>query len=122
VVSREHLFVGGSLYSEARRIATKVVRVVVETLHENGVDEVVVADSHGPMVNILVDEMLSYLKLVRGFPRPLSMLRELRGPIWRFFWSTMPRPEPVVQSLTTHTVALPSTALKSAEWRSVRPS
>lgn len=74
VVSREHLFVKGALYSEARKIATEVVRVVAETLHENGVDEVVVADSHGPMVNILVDETPAYLKLVRGFPRPLSMV------------------------------------------------
>lgn len=79
VVSRQHLFVKGALYSEARKIATEVVRVVVETLHENGVDEVVVADSHGPMVNLLPEEMPAYVKLVRGFPRPLSMVAGARS-------------------------------------------
>ncbi|WP_456420511.1 M55 family metallopeptidase [Thermococcus sp.] len=79
VVSREHLFVKGSLYAEARKIATEVVKAVSETLHENGVDEVTVADSHGPMVNILVDEMPGYVRLVRGFPRPLSMVAGAKG-------------------------------------------
>jgi len=80
VVSREHLFVKGALYTEARKIATEVVKVVAETLHhELGVDEVVVADSHGPMVNILVDETPEYVRLVRGFPRPLSMVAGAKG-------------------------------------------
>ena len=79
VVSREHLYVKGSLYAEARRIATEVVKVVAETLHEKGVDEVIIADSHGPMVNILVDEMPGYVRLVRGFPRPLSMVAGAKG-------------------------------------------
>jgi len=75
VVSREHLLVKGALYAEARKIATEVLMAVVKTLHDElGVDEIVVADSHGPMVNVLVDEMPGYVKLVRGFPRPLSMI------------------------------------------------
>ncbi|NJE61320.1 M55 family metallopeptidase [Thermococcus sp. 21S7] len=79
IVSREHLFVKGALYGEARKIATEVVRVVAETLHENGVDRIVIADSHGPMVNILVDETPSYVKLARGFPRPMSMVAGAKG-------------------------------------------
>jgi len=38
VVSREHLYVKGSLYAEARNIATEVIKVVAETLHGNGID------------------------------------------------------------------------------------
>jgi len=79
VVSREHLFVKGALYSEARRIATQIVKVTAEALHENGFDEIVVADSHGPMVNVLPEEMPEYVELVRGFPRPLSMVAFARG-------------------------------------------
>ncbi len=64
------------LYGEARKIATEVVKITATTLHELGFEEVVVADSHGPMVNIIPpEEMPSFVKLVRGFPRPpLSMV------------------------------------------------
>ncbi len=79
IVSREHLFVRGALYTEARRIATEIVGTAVKALHENGFDEVIVADSHGPMVNILPEEMPEYVELVRGFPRPLSMVAFAKG-------------------------------------------
>ncbi|AJC72361.1 peptide transporter [Thermococcus guaymasensis DSM 11113] len=86
VVSREHLFVKGALYAEARKIATEVVMAVARTLHDElGVDEVVVADSHGPMVNILVEEMPGYVKLTRGFPRPLSMVAGGKGADFAMF-------------------------------------
>ncbi|MCD6484444.1 MAG: M55 family metallopeptidase [Candidatus Odinarchaeota archaeon] len=74
IVSREHLTVKGALYNEARRIATRVVLTVVEELHAQGVDDIRVADSHGPMVNILPEEMPEYVSLLRGFPRPVCMV------------------------------------------------
>jgi D-amino peptidase len=64
----------GSLYEEARKIATKVTLAVAEELHKNGSDTVVVADSHGPAVNLQIDELPEYVEIVRGFPRPLSMV------------------------------------------------
>ncbi|MBO8174452.1 MAG: M55 family metallopeptidase [Thermococcus sp.] len=79
VVSREHLFVKGALYNEARKIATKITLIVAEALHEKGFDEIIIADSHGPMVNLLVDELPEYVELVRGFPRPLSMVAFAKG-------------------------------------------
>ncbi len=80
IVSREHLSVKGTLYSEARKIATEIVKVTAETLHhELGFDEIVIADSHGPMVNILPDDTPDYIELVRGFPRPLSMVSFAKG-------------------------------------------
>jgi len=85
VVSGEHLHVKGVLYSEARRIATDVVTTVAKTLHENGFDEVVVADSHGPMVNILATEVPGYVRLVRGSPRPLSMVAGAKGSEFAIF-------------------------------------
>ena len=86
IVSREHLFVKGALYAEARKIATEIVKVVAETLHhEEGVEEVVVADSHGPMVNLIVEDTPGYVKVVRGFPRPLSMVAGAKGSDFAIF-------------------------------------
>jgi D-amino peptidase len=74
IVIPGHLNLRGSLYEEARKIATKVTLAVVEELNKNGFDEVVIADSHGPMVNLLVDELPEYVELIRGYPRPVSMV------------------------------------------------
>ncbi len=74
VVSSEHLSVRGALYSEARRVATKLTTCVARALHERGFEEVLVADSHGPMVNLLVEELPEYVEVVRGSPRPLAMV------------------------------------------------
>ena len=74
IVSREHLIVKGALYSEARKIATRVVLTVVKELYHQGVNEILIADSHGPMVNILPEELPEYVSLLRGFPRPVCMV------------------------------------------------
>lgn len=79
VVSFEHLHVKGALYDEARRIATEIVLTAVEKLHEVGFERITVADSHGPMVNVIPEEMPGYVELVRGFPRPLSMVAFAKG-------------------------------------------
>ncbi|AFK23041.1 M55 family metallopeptidase [Pyrococcus sp. ST04] len=79
IVSREHLFVKGALYNEARKIATRIAKVVAEELHSNGFEEVIIADSHGPMVNVIPEEMPEFVSIVRGFPRPLSMVAFAKG-------------------------------------------
>lgn len=79
IVIPGHLSLKGTLYDEARKIATKVTLTVAEELHKNGFDEVVIADSHGPMVNLLVDDLPEYVEIVRGYPRPLSMVSGVEG-------------------------------------------
>lgn len=74
IASGEHLFLKGALFSEARRIATRVTLRVVEALHAHGFEEVIVADSHGPMINLEVENLPDYVVFVRGYPRPLSMV------------------------------------------------
>jgi len=69
-----HLNIKGTLYDEARTIATRVTLAVADELNKNGFDNVVIADSHGPMVTIYIDELPDYAEIVRGFPRPLSMV------------------------------------------------
>ncbi len=68
-----------ALYGEARKVMTRVTKVVAETLHEMGFSEVVVADSHGYMVNLIADELPEYVTIVRGFPRPISMMCGVQG-------------------------------------------
>jgi D-amino peptidase len=79
VVIPGHLSLKGSLYGEARKIATKVTLIVAEELNKNGFDEIVIADSHGPMVNLLVDDLPAYVEIIRGFPRPVSMISGVEG-------------------------------------------
>jgi len=79
IVIPGHLNLKGSLYAEARKIATKVTLIVAEELNKNGFDQVVVADSHGPMVNLMVDDLPEYVEIVRGYPRPLSMIAGIEG-------------------------------------------
>lgn len=74
IVSSEHLGVKGALYGEARKIATTITVHVANTLHEIGFDEILIADSHGPMVNVLIEELPEYIEIIRGFPRPLAMI------------------------------------------------
>jgi len=74
IVSMEHMFPGRYLYNEARSIMTDCVLAMVEELHGLGVKRVVVADSHGPMVNLIPDKMPSYVSIVRGSSRSLSMV------------------------------------------------
>lgn len=79
IVIPGHLNLKGPLYNEARRIATKITLIAADELNKNGFDHVVIADSHGPMVNLLVDDLPEYVDIVRGFPRPLSMVSGAEG-------------------------------------------
>lgn len=79
VVSRLHLIPGRPLWEEAREIVTKIVVRVCEVLRDNGFEEVVVADSHGDMVNLEVSKLPDYVVLVRGYPRPTSMVASAEG-------------------------------------------
>jgi len=79
VVIPGHLNLKGVLYDEARKIATKVTLIVAEELNKNGFDEIVIADSHGPMVNLLINDLPEYVEIIRGYPRPVSMLSGIEG-------------------------------------------
>ena len=74
IASDEELKVRGALFSDARRVATKIVVWFAEAFHRHGFEEVIIADSHGSMTNIDVESLPEYTYIIRGFPRPLSML------------------------------------------------
>jgi D-amino peptidase len=78
-VSHEHNYPGQKLYDETRIIMTDCVVAVVEELKAAGVKRVVVADSHGPMVNLLPGRMPEGVDIVRGTPRSHSMVAGSAG-------------------------------------------
>ncbi len=81
VVSRDDLQHGRSGYERACDRMTEAVVSASEAAHELGVDEIVVADSHGNGQNIRYERMPSYVQLVRSWPRPLGMMQGIEvGP------------------------------------------
>ncbi|MCJ7624254.1 MAG: M55 family metallopeptidase [Anaerolineaceae bacterium] len=65
---------GGSEYEMARRWMTAEVNAAVEGAIKAGAEEIVVADSHGGMTNLLPQELHKDITLVQGRPRPLHMM------------------------------------------------
>ena len=74
IVSPGHLNLKGSLYQEAREIATQLTNIIISELEINKIENILVADSHGPMVNLLVNELPESVEIIRGNPRPISMV------------------------------------------------
>ena len=79
VVILGQLGVKGPLYEEARKIATDITLYVTDELHKNGFEKIVIADSHGPMINLLVEDLPECVELVRGNLRPTSMVAGAKG-------------------------------------------
>ncbi len=67
------------LFSDSRDVMTRIVTSIVEVLDSvEDIEEFIVADSHGYMCNILPLRLpiSSKLRLVQGYPRPISMVIE----------------------------------------------
>ncbi len=77
VTHGDHAKLEGVEYETARKWMTAEANAAIEAALEAGAKEVVVADSHGHMRNILPDELHEEALLVRGSPRPLSMMEGL---------------------------------------------
>ncbi len=85
VVSRLQLGPEGRLWGDARRVASRLVGVVARVLVERGYG-VVVADSHGLMVNLDVSVLPRGVRVVSGFPRvPPSMVPLVDGVVVAVF-------------------------------------
>jgi len=52
---------------------TREVTSACEAAHESGIEEIIVADSHGTADNLLIDEFPEYVQIVRSWPRELMM-------------------------------------------------
>jgi len=68
---------GNPEYEIARRLMTEEANAAIRGAFDGGATEVVIADSHGPMRNIIADLLDPRAQLVSGKPRPLSMIEGL---------------------------------------------
>ncbi|WP_350343440.1 M55 family metallopeptidase [Proteinivorax tanatarense] len=75
VVSKKQVMSAGADYSRARELMTTEVNLACEALLENGVTDITVNDSHGPMDNILIENLNPNVQLISGSPKPLSMMQ-----------------------------------------------
>jgi D-amino peptidase len=77
VTHPDHTKLEGTEYEMARKWMTAEANAAIEGALEAGATEIVVADSHGHMRNMLPDELHEEALLVRGSPRPLTMMEGL---------------------------------------------
>jgi D-amino peptidase len=74
VVQPAQLGPTGFEYGLAREWMTGELLAAIEGARAAGAGEIVVSDSHGNAQNVLIDRLPEDVRLVRGFPRPLSMM------------------------------------------------
>ncbi len=77
VVNSEHTNNKGFLYNNARKQMTLEANAAIKGAFEAGATEVVVNDSHGPMVNLMPDLLDKRAELITGTTKPLSMMQNL---------------------------------------------
>jgi D-amino peptidase len=79
VVSPLHGQPGNGEYERARRLMTEEVSAAVAGAFDGGATEVVVNDSHGPMINLLPELLDPRAELILGRPKPMNMFASLDG-------------------------------------------
>ncbi len=77
IVSRKQIGGESSDYQRARKLMTEEVNLISKYLWENGAKEIVVNDSHGPMDNILIEDLDPKVELISGYPKVHSMMEGL---------------------------------------------
>jgi D-amino peptidase len=75
VVTGDQLGPSAFEYTRFREFMTEEVLTAIAAAREAGATEFVVSDSHGNFQNLLVDKFPKDVSIVRGGPRPLSMMQ-----------------------------------------------
>jgi D-amino peptidase len=74
VVTGDQLGPSGFEYGRFREFMTREALAAVTAAREAGATEIVVADSHGNGENLLIDQFPADVRIVRSWPRRLSMM------------------------------------------------
>ncbi|MDQ3950349.1 MAG: M55 family metallopeptidase [Gemmatimonadota bacterium] len=74
VVSPDQLGPTGFEYSRFREFMTAEVLAAIEGAREAGATEILVSDSHGNGLNLLIERLPADVRVVRSWPRPLGMM------------------------------------------------
>jgi D-amino peptidase len=75
VVSWDHTSPQHQEYDRFRKLMTADVNAAIEGALAGGADQIIVNDSHGPMTNILIEELNPAAELISGSPKPFSMMQ-----------------------------------------------
>lgn len=75
VVTDQQLSPQGFEYAKAREFMTEEVLAAISASREAGATEIVVSDSHGNFQNLLLEKLPKDVQVIRGGPRPLSMMQ-----------------------------------------------
>ena len=78
VVSGEQVSPAGFEYQQAREWYTSEISAICHAAFENGIDEVVISDSHGNGQSLLIDNLPTNVQVVRSWPRPLCMMEGIQ--------------------------------------------
>jgi D-amino peptidase len=79
VVTGDQLGPTGFEYAAFREVMTAEVNAAIEAARAGGATEILVADSHGNMENLLLDKLPPDVQVVRSTPRPHGMLEGIDG-------------------------------------------
>jgi D-amino peptidase len=74
VVSPEQLGPTGFEYARFREFMTAEVLAAIDGAREAGATEILVSDSHGNGLNLLIERLPADVRVVRSWPRPLGMM------------------------------------------------
>lgn len=74
-VTADQLSPAGFEYQRFREFMTQEVNAAIDAAFEAGATEITVSDSHGNAENLLIEKLPKNVFLVRGFPRPLTMMQ-----------------------------------------------
>ncbi|KAB3531588.1 M55 family metallopeptidase [Alkaliphilus serpentinus] len=74
VVNNSFTMPQGHEYQRARKLMTDEVNAAVKGAKEAGASEILVNDSHGPMTNILIEDLDEEVVLISGDKKPLGMM------------------------------------------------
>lgn len=74
VVTGNQTHEGGVGYERARKLMTEEVNAVIKGIRSLGITDILVNDSHGPMTNILIEDLNEDAKLISGSKKLLGMM------------------------------------------------
>jgi D-amino peptidase len=66
-------------YERFRRIMTREANAAIDGALDGGATEIVVNDAHGPMTNLLIEDLHGRARLITGRPKPHGMMQGI-GP------------------------------------------
>jgi len=86
VVAMAHVLADKREYQRFRKLMTAETNAAIEGALAGGATQIVVNDSHGGMVNLLIEELNPAVELISGSPKPLGMMEGMDADVDMVFF------------------------------------